>query len=164
MYALPRTNYVKRSLLVNMQKPNTHQVVFAQSEPIKEQLVRLGLGRMARLSMESRYLPHIIQPDEKLEAVVYGRSPDGMAMLVATDKRAIFLDKKPLFVNEDEVTYDVVSGVDHSHLGMGSTVILHTRVKDYRIQTMNHRCAQNFVKAIETRCINNRRIDKGDSL
>lgn len=153
MYALPRTNYLRRSLLVNNQRPNPPRFVVSQSERVKHQLHALGVSRIAMHSMESRYLPHVIHPDEYIQGVVYGKSDDGFAMLLATDKRAIFLDKKPLFVNMDEITYDVVSGVSLGNIGFGSTVTLHTRIKDYTIMTLNEKCAKAFVEAIETRCI-----------
>jgi len=103
--------------------------------------------------MELRYLPQIIHPDEELGGIVYGQSKDGFALLVATDRRVIFLNKKLLFVNEDELNYRVVSGVSFSHAGVGSTVTLHTKVKDYAIRTLNQRCAKKFVEYIELRSL-----------
>jgi hypothetical protein len=153
MYALPTSNYLKRSLWVNnhgafMAK---RKLPMSHEEQVKQRLLHLGVTRTGLLRSESRYLPHIIHPNETIGGVVYGRHPDGFAMLIATDRRVIFLDKKPLFVNEDEVTYDVVSGVKKSILGVTSSVTLHTKVKDYPIRTLNHRCAQSFVDYIEAR-------------
>jgi hypothetical protein len=73
--------------------------------------------------------------------------------MVATDRRIIYLDKKPLFVNEEELTYEVVGGVSHGHNGLGSVVSLSTRVRNYKISTINEHCAQGFVEAIEARCV-----------
>lgn len=117
------------------------------------ELRKLGVSKLGLLRMESRYLPKIIHPDEVIKAVVYGRSSDGFAMLVATDRRIIFLDRKPMFVKEDEITYDVVSGVSHSQAGVGSTVVLNTRIKNYKIRTFNSKCATGFVDYIETHCL-----------
>lgn len=156
MYALPKSNYLKRSLLVNGNKPNAKAVVLLESERIKRQLRDLGVSTVARLSMEGRYLPHIIHPDEHIKGLVYGKTDEGFAMLIATDKRAIYLDKKPLFVNEDEITYDIVAGVSYGHIGPGATVTLHTRIKDYTIQTINGKSVENFINAIETRCVEQR--------
>lgn len=148
MYALPRTNYLRRSLLVNNQQANQPSLAI-QSKRIKQQLRALGVSGAVLLTQESRYLPHIIHPDETIWGVVYGKTKDGFAMLLATNRRVIYLDKKPLFVNQDEVTYDVVSGVNRSHVGLGTTLILHTRIKDYVVQTLNDKCARGFVNAIE---------------
>ena len=102
---------------------------------------------------EVHYLPKVIHPNENIIGAVYGHSRNGFAIILATDKRIIFLDKKPLYVVEDEITYGVVSGVSFGHAGIGSTVILHTRIKDYKFQTLNKQCAKGFVKAIEERCV-----------
>lgn len=153
MYTLPRTTYVKRSISLDHQIPITQRDVLSAKDRIRQQLRSLGVSHAARHSMEARYLPHIIHTDEYIQGVVYGKSEEGLAMLVATDKRAIYLDKKFLFVNVDEITFDVVSGVNHSHVGLGSTITLHTRIKDYTLKTMNEKCAQGFVKAIESRCV-----------
>lgn len=153
MYVLPTSSFLRRSLSVN-----NHQAAMASRTPalthqdrIKQELTQLGVSRAALLTSEATYLPHIIHQNETIGGVVYGKHPDGFSMLIATDKRVIFLDKKPLFVNEDELTYDVVSGVRNSHTGMGTTVTLHTRVKDYPIKTINHKCADGFVSYIESR-------------
>lgn len=117
----------------------------------------LGMSRWGLASMEAKHLPHIIRPDEQLGGVVYGFREGSFVLLVATDRRVIFLDKKPLFINEDEVNYFVVSGVNFSHVGWGSTVTLHTRIQDYTIRTFNMRCAERFVEFIEARSLENYR-------
>lgn len=125
----------------------------AHYEHIRQRLLELGVSSFAMGRMESRYLPKIIAPDEALGGVVYGKHPDGFAMLAATDKRIIFLDNKPFFVNEEEINYNVVSGVSMSTVGFISTVTLSTRMKDYALRTFNHKCANSFVRYIEQRSI-----------
>lgn len=88
---------------------------------------------------------------EHIMGVVRGHHQDGYVMLLATDRRVVFVDKKPLFAKQDELTYDVVSGVSMSTAGFGSTVTLHTKVKDYTIRTFNEKCAAGFVSYIESR-------------
>jgi hypothetical protein len=131
--------------------PATKQV--SHDTNVRTQLRDLGLSKMAMMSTESHYLPKLIHPDEILGGVVFGKHVDGYAMLVATDRRIIFLDKKPLFVNEDEMTYDVVGGISISRAGIGATVTLHTRLKDYTIRTFNQESAQKFLHYIELRCL-----------
>ena len=120
---------------------------------IQRELKQLGVSKAALASKEGKYLPLVIHPDEQIGGIVYGFHEDGFAMLVATDRRVIFLDRKPLFSNEDEVNYYVVSGVKYGHVGLLSTVTLHTRIRDYSIKTFNHKCAKGFVEYIETRSL-----------
>ena len=117
------------------------------------ELAQAKLSRFARIQPEARYLPQVIHPDEHIGGAVFGRCSLGLAMLVATDKRIIFLDKKPMFVTEDEINYDGVNGVTYGSAGLGATVTLHTRVKDYKLRTRSQVSASNFVAYIEPRCL-----------
>jgi hypothetical protein len=155
MYTTPTSGYLRRSLLVNKRGIDLPKTVdpIDHKKRIKKELRDLGLTGLGLLRLESRYLPHIIHPDEHIGGVVCGYNDNGFAMLVATDRRIIFLDKKPLFVEEDEVNYKVVSGVKFSHAGIGSVVTLHTRIKDYAVRTLNQKTARNFVEYIESRSL-----------
>lgn len=144
----------RKSLIVGDPYVRVQPTSYSSSEGrIRQELLALGASKIALNSMEARHLPSVIHANEHIGGMVYGHHEDGMAMLVATDKRIIFIDKKPLFVNEDEITYDVVSGVRFSHAGFGSTVALHTRAKDYTFKTLNQICARGFVEYIELRCL-----------
>jgi Bacterial PH domain len=151
MYILPTSNFLKRNLQINKKRssfPKIRKPVSHRSR-VLEELRNLGVSKGSLSTMESRYLPTIIHPDEHIGGVVYGDGEEGFVMLVATDRRIIFLDKKPFFINEDEINYGVVSGVKYSHAGFGTTITLHTRIKDYKIMTFNKKCAEGFVKYIE---------------
>jgi hypothetical protein len=155
MNTLPSSNYLHRRLrprnggvqLPKITNPKEHQ------QRVTQELKALGVTKLGLATSESHYLPHIIHPDEHLGGVVYGRHHDGFVMLIATDRRIIFLDNKPLYVNQDEINYYVVSGVSYKKAGVASTVTLHTRVKEYAIQTFNQKCAEGFVEYIEARCL-----------
>ncbi len=157
MSTLPSSNYLQRSLLINGTKdqlPKSPSPSKHQARVLKE-LQDLGMSRFALSTLESMYLPHIIRTNEHIGGVIYGRHKVGFAMIVATDRRIIFLDKKPLYVNEDEINYAVVSGVSYCHAGFGSTITLHTRITDYAIRTYNQKCAETFIEYIESRCLEN---------
>jgi general stress protein 26 len=126
---------------------------------VKQELRNAGVTGYGLMKSESRYLPQIIHEDEHIMGVVYGQYSGGSAMLVATDHRVIFLDRKPLFTTMDELTYDVVSGVKLSRSSLFITVILHTRIADYTISYANSKCADKFVKYIESR-----RLEKVDQV
>jgi hypothetical protein len=105
---------------------------------------------------ETHYLPHIIRDDEHIMGTVYGRYKDGRGVLVATDQRIIFLDKKPLFMHNDDIAYDIVSGLTRTRIGPIGTVTLRTREGSYKIRTFNQKNAKNFVEHIETKYLNRR--------
>lgn len=126
---------------------------YSHKARIWSELKRLGMSRWGYYKLETQYLPQLIHEDEPIEAIVYGHNDAGSAMLVATDRRVVFLDRKPLFTKADEVTYDVVAGVTYGQVGHRATVVLHTRIGDFRIHTMNIRCAEHFRDHVETYCL-----------
>lgn len=148
-------NFIRRSLLVNNKNAHSYKNVHLinHKKRVAQELQDAGFPHYELIRMEARYLPRIIHSFEHIGGVVYGHHKDGFAILVATNKRVIFLDKKPLFVNEDEISYRAVSGVNISHAGPGLTVTLHTKIKDYTIQTFNEKSAQIFVSYIESRSL-----------
>lgn len=125
----------------------------AHRERVLNDLKRAGAGWYGMLKLETSYLPLLIHPDETLAAAVYGFNDDGSVMMVATDRRIIYLDKKPMFIKSDDITYDVVSGVSYGHTGPFTTVTLHTRLGDFSMHLVSLRCAKRFVEFIERRCL-----------
>ncbi|MBI1857195.1 pyridoxamine 5'-phosphate oxidase family protein [Candidatus Saccharibacteria bacterium] len=118
---------------------------------VKKELAEAGVTGYGLVKSESRYLPQIIHENEHIGGAVYGQFGSGSAMLIATDHRIIFLDRKPMFTTNDELTYDVVSGVKLNQGGLFTAVTLHTRVADYALRYVNLKCARRFVKYIESR-------------
>ena len=118
-------------------------------------LVELGADRYDLILPETHALPNIIGLDEEVRGIVYGRYKQvgdikaGRGALVATNRRVLLIDKKPLFSKFDEIIYPVISGVTLTRAGAGMTVTLHTRMGDIGVFTLNKLCAKNFVKAIE---------------
>lgn len=134
--------------------PTTNGV---QIRRVIEELKSVGVTRHGLAKAESRQLPSILHHDEHIGGVIYGRIEGGSsAMLLATDHRIIFLNKRPLFSTTDELTYDVVSGVKSNTAGPFTSVVLHTRITDYTFRYVNSNCAKIFIKYIEKK-----RLEKG---
>ncbi|MDZ7786420.1 MAG: pyridoxamine 5'-phosphate oxidase family protein [Candidatus Saccharibacteria bacterium] len=127
---------------------------------VRRELKAAGVTPYGFLKLSTRYVPEVVQLDERIGGAVYGWGiVGGSAVLIATDRRILFIDKKPFFQTTDELTYDIVSGVKIHTGGPFCTVILHTRRNDYRLRYVNEDCARNFVKFIEQRRIHPGRYD-----
>lgn len=148
MYTLPAPNYRQKHIRASKTRSEL-QAPVSHCQRVLQELKGLGASRAGLSTMESKYLHNIIHIDEHIGGVVYGDHEDGFVMLAATDCRVIFLDVKPMFINEDEINYGVVSGIKYGHVGFLTTITLHTRIKDYKIMTFNKKCALGFVKYIE---------------
>lgn len=118
---------------------------------VQSELSKAGVSRYGLLRAEGRNLPNIIHPEEHIKAAVYGRTTDGSAMLVATDRRIIFYDKKPLITISDEISYEVVSGIGvNRENGVRASLTLFTRMGEYTIRYASPRAVDTFKSYIET--------------
>lgn len=128
-----------------------------QKKYVQVRLKELGLGSYEMLRSEARHLHKVLHDNEKIGAVLSGKSPQGHIMLIATDGRIMVLDCKPLFNNCQDVTYFVVSGVTIGHVGPFHSVALETRVGRFSIKTTNYKTSVSFKAYIDRRCIEHAR-------
>jgi hypothetical protein len=124
-----------------------------RAKRVKRELIKSGVTVYGLFKAESKILPKIIHASESIMAVIYGRRQSSSIMLVATDKRIISLDKKPMVLLMDEFSYEVIAGLEFEIHTIYATLILHTPVKKYDIRFVNLRCADRFVRYVETQRI-----------
>jgi len=122
---------------------------------VRAELIKAGVSSYGMKKTSIRHIPDVVQEDEHVKGVIYGWREANTATVVATDKRLIYMDHKPFFRINDEISYDFVSGVSLNTQGRFSGVIIHTRAGDYNLRFVNTECAKIFVKYIETRGIIN---------
>lgn len=127
-------------------------------ERIKKELLAAFMSSYGLLKPEVRHLPEMIHENEHIGGIIFGRYEKGSAVLVATDRRVLFLDYKPLVKTSDELSYDVVSGISLGSQGLHSKVVLHTRLGDYPLRYVNSRSARHFVKYIEGKQIEQQQL------
>lgn len=134
------------------------------ADRIREELKATGAVHYDLILPETFYLPTVIHPDEHIKGSVYGRyrygNSIGRGAMVATDQRVIFLDKKPLYVHYDELTFKIIGSVTYTKSGFMGYVTLHTRLGDYQLRTFNQKNAYNFVKYIEEVCLRDQEEEK----
>jgi len=127
-------------------------------EQIEKKLRHLGAVQYDLWLPETHVLPFVIQPNEQIKGIVYGRYKEedlsqkpaiGRGALIITDQRVILVDRKPLFIKCDEVNYQSIKGVEYAKVGPAGTVVLYTRVGNITVRTFNQKCANRFVKAVE---------------
>jgi len=132
----------------------------AHVDRIRNELKKAGISPFAMLRFTARYLPKIIHDDEHIEAAVFGRhkETEGLfgyveGILVATDRRIIYLDHKPGFTTMDEISYDVVSAVSESEAGARSSLTLFTKMGNYILSFARPVSVRKFADYIEKRRI-----------
>jgi len=132
----------------------------AHQQRIFDELKSVGVTSYGMKKFAIRYLPTVIHEDEHIMGIVYGRyhekaggPPLNAGLLVATNWRIIFLDHKPGFTAMDEITYEIVSGVNSTNASFRTAVTLFTRAANYTITYANPKCARKFVKYVSKRSL-----------
>ena len=99
-----------------------------------------------------RQLPKIIGDDEEIQAAATGWYDGGVAVIVATSKRIIFLDKKVMSFKVEDIHYEVVSDVQH-RLGMFTgRFVLNSASNRVEITSFSQSQIRKLAQFIEARC------------
>lgn len=129
-----------------------------QVRRVRQELRAAGVTSFGLAKFASRYLPTALHPNEHIKGAVYGRYAQGQGllrwtegMLVATDRRILFIEHKPGFSTIDELTYDVVSGIKRIFAWPFSSLTLHTKLGDYTLRFANAKCIDILVRYVEER-------------
>ncbi len=98
-------------------------------------------GQLSALGLRFRFfgrhaaneLVNIIKDDETIRHCVYGSYQGGRALLVATDHRILLIDKRPFFLNLEDLRYEMLNEVYFAGRLLNAQVKLHSgsRVLDF---------------------------------
>lgn len=123
-------------------------------ERVRNELLEARLSFFDMLHAEPQYLYKYLHPDEKIVGAMRGHlSEGGSAMLVATDRRVLYLDKIPLFAKVEDIPYQAVSGITHEVGRFFSHAVLHTANGDIELHWVSTKAANIFVRMLELICI-----------
>ena len=82
-------------------------------EEIAEQITKAGAGTFLHRK-EVKELPHILWEDEHLEKIVEGWYNNGTGILVASNKRLIFIDKGLIYgLRVEDFPYDKITSIQY---------------------------------------------------
>ena len=118
---------------------------------IKQQLRACGFSNVLWGSSAIRELPNILANDEVIQQAMSGTYDAGHALLIATNRRLLFLDKKPFSFVVEDVPYDMISEVEYTVNLLNTKVNIHCISKDIGIATFNGASARRFVNYVEDR-------------
>lgn len=129
---------------------------------VRDELIKAGFTKAGLRKFTAKYLPQVIGEDEHIGGAVHGRYSETSkgplnwveGMLVATDKKVMFIDHKPGYTDVDEITYFVVAGVKYVNAWPFAAVTLHTRMGDFTLKFASPICAKKFVRYVESYSVN----------
>ena len=122
-----------------------------KADRINNELKAVGVSAYGRWKHPARQLVTLLRDDEHVEAAAYGQSEQGSAMLVATNKRVLFVEGNFMYNSSDDFGYDVISGVHSQATALFKAVTLYTKLQTYHLTYVNSTSAERFVKLIEDR-------------
>lgn len=127
-------------------------------EEVERQLKRLGISRPRLARAEFRELPNIIMPGEVIEKLVVGIYVGGYAILVATNKRMLVIDKMPGSLIVEDIPYDMISEVEFTYSMMKTQVVVFCRSKTIKFSTIRRPQLRDFAEFLEKRMMEVRRV------
>jgi len=135
-------------------------ITISHEQQIRAEITRAGITHLGVHRFTSSYLPRVIHPDEHIEAAIFGRHKESAnlfglveGMLIATDERVIFINHHPAYTTMDEVSFDVISGISLSNVGLYASVTLFTKIANYTLSYVKPNSAIKFTTYIEERRI-----------
>jgi hypothetical protein len=120
-----------------------------------EQLKILGLAFRFFGKAETKELANIMNEGERILHCCFGYYQGGSALLVATNTRMLLIDKRPFFLNLEDIRYEMINEVDFAGRLLDATVSLHTGNKrlafrsfaDKRLRNMCHFVQDQITRA-----------------
>jgi hypothetical protein len=106
---------------------------------IEAKLVKLGFKTTMWFKPEVKELQHILMDNEDIIGCVAGRYFGGFALLVATDRRILLIDKKLPYISVEDIRYDMISEIDYSAQMFDSTITIFTVNKQHRFNSWRHK-------------------------
>lgn len=126
---------------------------------IDAQLERVGMKNRFFGRPEVRELCHILAPGEVIQHAVNGQYEGGIALMLATDRRILLIDKKPWFLTMEDIRYDMVSEVDFYARLLDATVSLITFNKKLVFTSWRQARLREMVRYIQHRVMQLRHIE-----
>lgn len=120
-------------------------------QQVDAQLAKVGMKNRFFGRPEVRELCHIMAPGETIKHAVNGQYEGGFAMIVATDRRILLIDKKPWFLTMEDIRYDMVSEVDFYGRLLDSSISLITFSKQLNFKSWHQARLRDMVKYIQQR-------------
>lgn len=107
-----------------------------QASVVDDQLKAIGADFHFWGRAEIKELKHILVEGEQIMHCLNGRYEGGFAVLCATDRRLLLIDKKLMYLTLEDVRYDMISEVDFNHSLLDATVHICTVNKKLRFTSL----------------------------
>lgn len=108
---------------------------------------------------EVRELSNILNPGEVIRHCNYGFYQGGSALLVATDHRLLLVDKRPFFLNLEDIRYEMINEVDFAGRLLDASVQLYTGNKRLSFRSMTDARLRKMCEFIQDQITKARQLE-----
>lgn len=118
------------------------------SENITTQLKSLNLRFRIFGRSEIKELRRVLQPGENILHCVYGFYQGGSGLLVATEKRILLIDKRPFFLNIEDMTYEKLRNAELTFKSLQASLHIHDGFKKLVFQSISDarlKCMKEYI-------------------
>ncbi|SHK68392.1 PH domain-containing protein [Tepidibacter formicigenes] len=120
-------------------------------EEIKNQLQMLDTSSKLLGKKEIKELPKILWEDEKIEKLVQGMYNNNIGILVATNKRLIFVDKSFFGLKVEDFPYDKISSIQYETSIMQGSITIFASGNKAEIKHIMKDQVRNFAEYVRAR-------------
>lgn len=118
-------------------------------QEVRTQLRAVGASSYQLAKQEIVELAKLLGHSENIQAFMYGFYDAGYGMLVATNRRILFIDKRFYNLKVEDIPYAVVNSVEY-HLGFFfGTAKLYTRAQNFYFWWVKKRDLLNFCEYVD---------------
>ena len=116
---------------------------------IKNQLRAAGFRNKFWGWSAIQQLPAILDDDERIMRVASGMYEGGHAIILATNRRLLFMDKKPISFVVEDIPYDMVAEVQFRLNPFDATLTIYCHSKKIHIKSLSHARVRMFALHVE---------------
>lgn len=120
-------------------------------ETVLNQLDSLGIRHGRIFRGEVRALARLLLPDEQIEQFMTGRYSAGPAILVATNKRMLLVDKKPFNLTIEDIPYDMISEIEYCVQAFNARITIHSISKTIDMMSFRQSLLKRFAIFVQAK-------------
>lgn len=121
-------------------------------EEIKKQIGSLDSASKLLGRKEIKELPNILHDDERVERIVQGMYNNGIGVLVATNKRLVFVDKGLIAgVKVEDFPYDKISSIQYKTGLLFGDITIFASGNKAEISQIEKKQTRDFAESIRVR-------------
>lgn len=114
-------------------------------DDIQQQLAMVGYKVPIWQKAEVRELSNALAADEKIIQAINGHYEGGFGLLVATNHKLLLVDRKPMFLTLDAISYGMIQEISLNYRLLNSTLHIWTSNKCLDFSSWNHAKAREIL-------------------